>query len=249
MKFIDLNADLGEGGENDEDLMAVVSSANIACGGHAGDRDTMLTAVALAQTYGVAIGAHPGYEDRIHFGRKELPMKAHEVTDLVKRQIEALAEITPEIHHVKPHGGLYHQANNDPAIADAVVRGITSTLTNTLLYCPPHGELIKAANNAKLRVCPEGFIDRSYQPDGQLTPRNEQGAVIEDVETAIHQMLEIVLHHQVTHRSNGAINLPAETLCVHGDTPVAVQLLVSARRALEQAGFKIQAKPLPDIIG
>lgn len=248
MKFIDLNADLGEGGEFDEDLMAVVSSANIACGGHAGDRDSMLTAVALAQTYSVAIGAHPGYEDRIHFGRKALDLTHHEITELVKRQILALAEITPDIHHVKPHGALYHQANNDRGIAEAVVTAITSTLSNTLLYCPPHGELIEAAKAAKLRVCREGFIDRSYQPDGQLTPRNQVGAVIEDAQLAIHQALEIALHHQVTHLHNGAINMPADTLCVHGDSPVAVQMLTSTRRALEEAGFKIQAKPLPDII-
>ena len=241
MKSIDLNADLGEGGTQDEALMAVVSSANIACGGHAGDQDSMLTAVALAQAYDVAIGAHPGYEDPINFGRNNTSLSPADVSELVKRQIERLAEITPEIHHVKPHGALYHQANNHPDLAKALIIGIQTILPNTLLYAPPHGELSKATASANMGICHEGFIDRGYQADGQLIPRDQIGALIEITETAVHQALEMVQHQQVTHQSNGAITMPVNTLCVHGDSPVAVQTLIAVRRALENIGMQIKA--------
>ena len=137
---------------------------------------------------------------------------------------------------------MYHQANADSKLATAVILGIQQVLPKTMLYAPPHGELAAAALSAGLSVCHEGFIDRSYLPSGQLVPRSQAGAVIEDIESAIHQTLEIAEHHQVTHQFNGAISLPAETLCIHGDSLVAVQTLTAVRRALEAAGFEIRAK-------
>lgn len=243
MRSIDLNVDLGEGGEHDGELIALASSANIACGGHAGDESTMRCAIACCLANGVAIGAHPGYEDPGHFGRRALELRPSEIEELVCRQVIRLAEIAAResapVHHVKPHGVLYNQADRNPEIASAVVDGVKRILPGCGFYVPPGGALATAGRAAGLRVTGEGFADRSYQDDGSLVPRGQAGAVIEDIETAVAQALRIACEGRVTTASGAIIPLAARTLCVHGDGAQAVLLLRAVRGALEQAGFAI----------
>ncbi len=221
MRAIDLNADLGEGGTEDAALLSLVTSCNIACGGHAGSDDIMRKTVALALASGVAIGAHPGYEDRENFGRLEMNLPLQSITDLVARQVGKLAEFAGDhLHHVKPHGALYNQANRDASLAAAVVEGVRKISPKLMLYAPPLGELSAAGRAAGLIVRAEGFADRRYREDGSLVPRNEPGAVISDIDEAVEQAVELA--------QSGRI----ETLCVHGDGPHAVAMLRAIRARL-----------------
>jgi UPF0271 protein len=218
MRRIDLNADLGEGGTDDAALLALVTSCNIACGGHAGSDEIMRRTVELANSAGVSIGAHPGYEDRENFGRREMTLSLQAVTDLVARQVEKLAGFAGgQLHHVKPHGALYNQANRNDLLAGAVVEGVMGISPTLMLYAPPSGALAKAARAAGFVVRPEGFADRRYRTDGSLVPRSEPGAVISDIDEAVAQALELA--------SGGVI----ETLCVHGDGARAVEMLRAIR--------------------
>lgn len=245
MRTIDLNADLGEGGSQDAALIALASSANIACGGHAGDDETMQNAIEAALAAGVAIGAHPGYEDPEHFGRRALNLGAAEVTDLVSRQVERLAKLAAqagaEIHHVKPHGALYNQADRDLDLAAAVAEGARRIVPGCRFYVPPAGALAAAGTAAGLSVIAEGFVDRRYQENGALVPRGETNAVIGDIEAAVAQALKIACERRVLTVANTWLPLPAETLCVHGDGAEAVAMLRAVRQALEAAGFRIRA--------
>ena len=241
MHTIDLNADLGEGGENDEALMALASSVNIACGGHAGDAGSIRRAVGLAIQAQVAIGAHPGYEDPAHFGRRAMKVSADEIRGLIHRQLERILAVHPQLHHVKPHGALYNQSNQDEAMAEALVAAISELQPNTILYCPPHGSLAIAANGIKLATCAEGFIDRRYKEDGNLCPRTEERALIEDIDEAVSQALSIATQQMVTTLKGTTIPMEARTLCIHGDSPDAVNLLRLTRSSLEEAGIKITA--------
>lgn len=245
MRTIDLNADLGEGGSHDEVLIALASSANIACGGHAGDETTIRKAIEASMAAGVAIGAHPGYEDPLHFGRRPLKLEPSVVTDLVARQIEKLAGWTAlagaEIHHVKPHGALYLQADGSPPLAAAVAEGVRRVLPGCGFYVPPCGQLAEAGRAAGLAVQGEGFVDRRYRSDGGLVPRGEPGAVIDDIDEAVAQALEIACNHQVRTVAGTLRALTVSTLCVHGDGTVAVAMLRAVRNALEAAGFSIRA--------
>jgi UPF0271 protein len=219
MSMIDLNADLGEGGSQDEALLRLVSSANIACGGHAGDEATMRRAIELAMAAGVRIGAHPGYEDREHFGRRAMTLPLDAVTLLVRQQVERLGTLAREmgasVYHVKAHGSLYNQADRDRPLADAVV------------YGPPSGALAAAARAAGITLCAEGFADRRYLENGLLMPRAEPGAVISNVEEAVAQAMALVNRGEV------------KTLCVHGDGETAVGILRVLRGRLEETGLQV----------
>ncbi len=221
LRPIDINADLGEGGMHDAELLDLVTSANIACGGHAGGGEIMRQTIQLAMTRGVAIGAHPGYEDREKFGRREMNLPLEEVTALVERQIRLLAYFTTEagtrLHHVKPHGALYNQANRDAPLAAAVIEGVLRGARGLIVYAMPHSELAKAARSAGMPVWAEGFADRRYRDDGSLVPRSEPGAVIEDVHEARTQAQQLA--------ESGII----QTLCVHGDGPNALNILRAIR--------------------
>ena len=241
MHAIDLNADLAEGGEQDEALMTLASSVNIACGGHAGDERSIRRAVGLAIQTQVAIGAHPGYEDPIHFGRRPMKVSDDDIRGLIHRQLERILAIHPRLHHVKPHGALYNQSNQDEAMAEALVAAIAEIQPDTILYCPPRGALAKAAAGIKLTTCAEGFIDRRYAEDGNLCPRTEKRALIEDVDEAVSQALKIAIQQTVTTLKGITIPLEARTLCIHGDSPDAVDLLRSTRSSLEEAGIRIMA--------
>lgn len=241
MQTIDLNADLGEGGEQDAALMTLVSSVNIACGGHAGDKESIRRAVELAKVAQVAIGAHPGYEDPANFGRRPMQLSNDEIRSLILRQLERMLPIHPQLHHVKPHGALYNQANEDKAMAEALVAAISEVQPHTILYCPPHGALINAATAIKLATCGEGFIDRRYREDGNLCSRTEEHALIESIDEAVSQALGIVINRSVAAHNGASIPLKARTLCVHGDGPAAVELLRLTRSSLEGAGIDIIA--------
>ncbi len=235
MRTIDLNADLGEGGSEDTALLGLVSSANIACGGHAGDEETMRRTIDLAMASGVAIGAHPGYEDREHFGRMAMSFPLGQVTELVARQVEKLATLADSVgailHHVKPHGALYNQADRDAQFAAAVVAGITKISTQVMLYALPNSRLAEAGTAAGLTICREGFADRRYLENGSLMPRNEPGAVISNIDEAVTRAMDLVKSETI------------ETLCVHGDGPTAVAILRSLRKALEANSLLISPVP------
>jgi 5-oxoprolinase (ATP-hydrolysing) subunit A len=241
MRTIDLNADLGEGGAHDAALMALASSVNIACGGHAGDEESIRRAVELAMRAQVAIGAHPGYEDPANFGRKAMLLAADEIRNLILRQLERFLQFHPQLHHVKPHGALYHQANADEGMAEALVAAIAEVQPGTILYCPPQGALINAAAAIKMATCGEGFIDRRYLDNGHLCPRTDPRAMIEHVNKAALQALKIASQQVVTTLSGNIILMKAGTLCVHGDSTNAPIILKLSRSLLEDAGIRISA--------
>lgn len=247
---IDLNADLGESygrwrlGE-DEAVLACISSANVACGGHAGDPDVMRRTVRLAAAAGVRVGAHPGFADLAGFGRRELPVTPLETENLVLAQVGALAAIAAaeglRLQHVKPHGALYNMAVRDRALAEAIVRAIVSVDRDLLLFALPQSELQRAGAAAGLAVIAEGFADRAYEPDGRLTPRSQPGAVIEDAATVTERALRMVRDGVVTTRSGEDVPMRIGTLCVHGDTPGAARLARQLHDAFSDQGIKVRA--------
>lgn len=245
MRTIDLNADLGEGGPDDAELIAQVTSANIACGGHAGDEQTMRTAIDACLLAGVAIGAHPGYADRMHFGRRPMFLPLAQVKALVASQLEGSLEIAERagahVHHVKPHGALYHQADHDPQLAEAVAAATAEILPGCIFYAPPGGMMAAAASHAGLKVRAEGFMDRRYTESGTLIPRSEPGAVITEMPLAVAQALQIACEQRVQTAQGTWLSLAAETLCVHGDSPHAVAILREVRTALVAAGCRLSS--------
>jgi UPF0271 protein len=240
---IDLNCDLGEDGAHDASIMPLISSANIACGGHAGDELTMRETIRLSLKHGVAIGAHPGYEDRETMGRRPLALSPVAIADLVKRQLESFSKIVDEfgadIHHVKLHGTLYHQADADPKIASAVARAIQATLPQAMIYALPHACMQSAARDLGLGFRAEGFVDRRYCDDGSLVPRDQAGAVMDDPTDAVAQVMEILSNGRVTSIGGVMIPIKIDTLCVHSDNESALEILRSVREALDAAGVRV----------
>jgi len=229
---IDLNADVGEECGQDAALMQCITSANVACGRHAGSPTVMRNTVLLAVEHGVAVGAHPGFDDREHFGRRDLQLPAEQITDLVVRQVEALASITvhacTKLQHVKAHGALYNMAARDRRVADAIARAVASIDTSLILLGLPESELIAAGYAAGLRTAREAFADRAYRPDGTLVPRTEPGAVIHDPDQVLVRVVPL------------ARRLDVDTICVHGDTPGAADLARRIRAALELAKIDVR---------
>jgi UPF0271 protein len=222
---IDLNCDLGEGMPHDAELMALISSANIACGGHAGNRETMATAVTLARRHGVAIGAHPGHADREHFGRIEHPLSPAAAAALVLSQIAALASLAgSDLHHVKLHGALYHQAGRDAALAAAIATALATHHRGLVVYALAGSVLAREARAAGLAVAEEAFIDRAYLADGSLAPRTRPGAVVTDPAGAAAQARRLVHEGRVVTLDGADLALRPDTLCIHGDgaAPVAI---------------------------
>lgn len=240
MKSIDINCDLGEGMRNDELLMPFISSANIACGYHAGDEQTMRHTVALCRKYGVFIGAHPSFPDREHFGRREMHLPLTAIYDLIINQIQVLAKITAEagvrLRHVKPHGALYNMAAKDKSLAAAIARAVRDFNPELVLFGLCNSHLIQEGEALGLKTAGEAFADRTYQNDGSLTPRNIPGALIEDPERAVAQVLEIVGEGKVTAVSGKKIDIEAGTICLHGDGPNAVAIAKALHEALAKEG-------------
>lgn len=230
---VDLNADVGEECGQDAALMRCISSANVACGLHAGSRAVMRDTVLLACEFGVAVGAHPGFDDREHFGRRDLQLPTHEITELVARQIGALARIAADagirLRHVKPHGALYNIAVRDRRVADAIALAVASVDATLILLGLPGSELVAAAEAAGLRAAREAFADRAYRSDGTLVPRTEPGAII-------HEPAEVLA------RVVGLAKRPdIDTICVHGDTPGAAELASEIRAALESEMIEVRS--------
>lgn len=245
MPSIDLNADLGEGSAHEEAVMASVTSANIACGGHAGDAGTMRDSLRLAARFGVAAGAHPGYPDREGFGRRELHFPPDEVTAFVREQIEALKVVAARegvpLRHVKPHGMLYNMAVRDAALAHAIARAAADS--GIALYFGLAGTdsvMLREAAALGLRALGEGFADRGYAPDGSLWPRGQAGALLGPAD-AVAQGVRVAREQRTVAVTGEVIAVPAGTLCLHGDGAQAAQLARELRAALRGAGVRVAA--------
>lgn len=240
-KSIDLNCDLGEGVGHDAELMPLISSANIACGAHAGTLDTMIETVELALANRVAIGAHPGYFDLDNFGRTEREVTSHEAGRLVLMQVEQLYEIAgPKLRHVKLHGALYNQVSRDPYLAEAVVADLARLWPDLILYALAGSQLAQAAQARGLRVAEEVFADRTYQRDGSLTPRSRSNALIADEAQAAAQVLRMIREGVVRATDGTDVRIKADTVCIHGDGPQAVALARRLNAELETAGVAVK---------
>lgn len=237
---VDLNCDLGEGAGHDAELMPLITSANIACGAHAGDAATMRATVALAQKHGVAVGAHPGFADRANFGRRELPVTPDEVHALVLDQVRRLQRLGP-VRHVKPHGALYNMAARDLALARAVVDAIYEADPRLILFGLAGSHLIAVAEACGLPVVSEVFADRTYQADGSLTPRGQPGAMVTDENAAVAQVLRMVRDGKVRAAEGADVAIKADTVCVHGDGAHPVEFARKLRQELTAAGVEIRA--------
>lgn len=238
--YIDLNCDLGEGAGHDAELMPLITSANIACGAHAGDEATMRVTLALAQQHGVAAGAHPGFADRENFGRRELPVTPAQARDLVISQIEALRRFGP-IRHVKAHGALYNMAARDPALAAAVADAVHAVDPSLILFVLAGSHLVRAGRDRGLRIASEVFADRTYQRDGSLTPRSRPDALIHDETAAVAQVLRMIREGTVRATDGTAVPIAADTVCLHGDGAHAVAFARQLRVALAEAGVTVRA--------
>lgn len=248
---IDLNADLGEGFGawtmgDDLDLLRIVTSANVACGFHAGDPLVIDRTVDLAVRAGVAVGAHPSHFDLRGFGRRTMVVDPAEVESDVLYQVGAVAAFARahgvRLTHVKPHGALYNQAAADEALAAAVARGVARFDPSLILVGLASSTVMpRAAESQGLRFAGEAFADRRYEPDGTLVPRSNTDALILDAREASLQAVRIAERREVCARGGTVVSLAAHTLCVHGDTPGAVTLAVAVREALEGAGLTVRA--------
>lgn len=245
MQMIDLNCDLGEGCVSDAELMPLISSANIACGYHAGDLDTMKRTVDLALEYGVAIGAHPGYRDRENFGRTEMNLPADEIRSIISDQISTLNEIVTNaggrISHVKPHGAFYNQSAKDAELAAVIARTVYDIDAKLFLYGLSGSHSISEAEKAGLRTASEVFADRTYQTDGSLTPRTQSDALITNENAAVEQVLDMIKYGRVRSTDAIMIEIVAETVCIHGDGEHAVEFAFLIKRRLAERGILIRA--------
>ncbi|HVO36999.1 MAG TPA: 5-oxoprolinase subunit PxpA [Candidatus Acidoferrum sp.] len=247
---IDLNCDLGESyGEfkvgNDEKIMPYITSANIACGFHAGDPITISKTISMAREHNVAIGAHPSFPDLMGFGRREMQLTSEETKNYLIYQISALqgfAKIAgTNLQHVKPHGALYNMAAKDEKLAKAITEAI-ETLDNALIvFAPPKSILTKVAEKTGLIVAYEFFADRAYNPDGSLVSRKQSNAIIEEPEKVVERAVQAVTEEKVLAMDGSSVKLgEVHTICVHGDTPSAVKLAQALKRGLTKAGIDVE---------
>jgi UPF0271 protein len=241
---IDLNADVGEGFD-DRALLPYLTSVNVACGGHAGDARTMADTVAVAVELGIAVGAHPSYPDRQHFGRRELALPLPEIESSVRGQLVTLAlaaaSVGARLVHVKPHGALYNVAAREVAIARAVARAVRDVDSELRLVGLAGSVLLQVAEDLGLASAGEGFADRRYTPYGSLAPRTLAEALIVDPEEAAEQALRIARDHEVVAVDGTRVGIRAETLCIHGDTSGAPAIARAVRGRLLSAGIEIRA--------
>ena len=242
---IDLNADLGEGSGSDEALLDLVSSANIACGWHAGGSNAMRDCVRLAVAKGVAIGAHPSFHDPANFGRKEMDLPADDIYAGILYQLGALSAIAQaqggRVAHVKPHGALYNQAARDPSIAQAIVSAVHDFDPSLAIFGLANSGFIQTAREAGLTAIEEGFADRGYRADGSLVPRNEPGALIESEDRMIDHVLSMVRDRRVRSIDGRWVPLVVRTLCLHGDSAYALAFARRVRAALNANGISVKA--------
>lgn len=249
-RSIDLNCDIGEhdseeGGQREAAILPHVSSANVACGLHAGDAHVMRRTMQAAAELGLAVGAHPSLADRAGFGRRELPVGAEAVYELTLYQVGASAALAQAVgarlNHVKPHGALYNMAARDRVLADAIAHAVRDFDAGLVLFGLSGSQLIAAAQALGLKHASEVFADRRYQPDGSLTPRTETGALIHDVEEAARQVLDMIEHGFVRARDGSEVRVRAETVCIHGDAAGAPEFARHLAGMLAQAGVDMRA--------
>ena len=240
---IDLNADVGEG-MADEELLPYVTSANVACGFHAGDPKTMDETVAAALARGVRVGAHPGFADREHFGRIPVEMPAEEIQDLVLYQVAALDGFVRSrggaLAHVKPHGALYHQAAEFPDVARAIAEGVRRFHPGLILMGAVGSMLLEAGREAGLSVAAEAFADRRYLPDGTLVPRSRPDALLTDPEAAAAQAISLARDGFATASDGSRLSLRADSICLHVDTPGAGAIARRVCERLRQEGVRVE---------
>lgn len=245
---IDINCDMGEGMLNDADIMPYISSANIACGYHAGDENTMHNTIDLCLKHNVAIGAHPGFDDKVNFGRKPILLSADELYQLVWKQLEIIQAICNEkqaaLHHVKLHGALYNMAAKDKSISNITAQAVKDFNPELIFYGLSGSVMISEAKALGLKTANEVFADRTYQPDGTLTPRTQPHALIKQSTEVIRQVEQIVKEKRVTTLTGEIIPIKADTICIHGDGDHALEFTKSIHRSLQSFGCKISAGSL-----
>ena len=251
MNSIDLNCDMGEMPEHISDgtqeaLMRSITSVNIACGGHAGDAQTMATTIQQALRHKLAIGAHPGYADRANFGRIELNLSPEEVADSVYAQVRALAQVAARCHanitHVKPHGALYNQAVHNAQLARAIASGVARWSQHVVLVGLAGSPMLDIFDDAGFPIAAEAFADRRYEPDGTLRSRKHPDALISDPAEAGRQALSIVQRGVVIAHDKSKVPINAQTICIHGDTPGSPEIAATVAKTLREAG--VTAAPL-----
>lgn len=244
MQTIDLNCDLGEGLTNDALLMPWISSANIACGYHAGDTATMQKTIALAIEHQVAIGAHPGFDDKTNFGRTEMNLPLNEIFDLVTEQVWQLQQLAKQmgasLQHVKPHGALYNMSARDALLANTIAKAVYTIDQNLVLFGLSGSLSVSEAEKIGLPTASEVFADRTYQPNGSLTPRTEPGAMIGSTEQCLQQVLEMIQQQTVTTADQQTIPINAQTVCLHGDGEQAVAFAQQIYQELGNNHIRIQ---------
>jgi UPF0271 protein len=238
MRTIDLNCDMGEGLSNDSMIMPWISSVNIACGYHAGDEETMRRTVELTLQNGVSIGAHPGFADKANFGRTEMQLSLTEVSELVAAQVFILQKIANEfgvkLHHVKPHGALYNMAAKDAMLANAIAKTVHDIDSGLVLYGLSGSYSISEAKKIGVKTASEVFADRTYQDNGNLTPRTQPNALIETEEASLQQVLQMIEQKTVTSVNGKQVPIQAETICLHGDGAYAVAFAKNIYYTLQQ---------------
>lgn len=250
MVAVDLNCDMGEStaGQkigNDERIMPFISSANIACGFHGGDPQVIAATIDLAKKNQVAIGAHPSFPDLGNFGRKEMDLDPQAIRNLIIYQVSAMKGMAESMNavltHVKPHGALYNMAARRQDYAEAIADAVMTIDPSLVLFGLSGSKMLSAAAEIGLRTCAEVFADRSYQDDGSLTPRTQPGAIITDVHQSVQQVVGMVKEGRVKSMNGRWIELKADTICIHGDTPGAAEYAKAIRHGLEEAGIFIKS--------
>lgn len=246
MQTIDLNCDMGEGFANDAQLMPWISSVNIACGYHAGDADSMQRTLALAIEHQLAIGAHPGFADKANFGRTEVLLPLNEVFDLVITQVQLLQQMAVDmgarLNHVKPHGALYNMSARDALLANTIAKAVYTVDSELVLFGLSGSHSISEAEKIGLRTASEVFADRTYQPNGSLTPRSAANALISSEEECLQQVLQMIEQKTVTATNQQAVPIVADTVCLHGDGVHALDFARAIFHKLQQ--HRIQIQPL-----
>ncbi len=245
MCTVDLNCDMGEGIGRDEEIMPFITSANIACGYHAGDEDTMKRTIESAIKNAVSIGAHPGFKDKENFGRTEQHLLPGELYEVVSEQLFILKKLTNEMGafllHVKPHGAMYNMAAVNKEMSATIANAIRDFDKTLFVFGKSGSFTIAEAKVLGLKTANEVFADRTYQDDGSLTPRTQPGALIEDVETAIDQVLKMITEKKVNTLNGKEIFIDAETICIHGDGKHAVSFAQAINQSLKEKGIRIQS--------
>jgi UPF0271 protein len=250
MRNIDLNCDMGELPEaiadgTQEGLMKSITSANVACGGHAGDEHTMRATIEQALQHAVSVGAHPGYPDRENFGRRELKMSPAEVANSVFDQVTVLARAAEScgasVVHVKPHGALYNQAVHNPDLARAIADGVARWRRDVVLVGLAGSAMLDVFRQAGFTVAAEAFADRRYEPDGTLRSRKLADSLIHDPQQAAQQALRMVEQNLVVASDGSEVQVNAQTICIHGDTPGSVEIAAAVREVLRKGGVRVRA--------